>query len=87
VEGAYNIRYHIVKKRIDKIHIKASSERLTQPDKIAIVYFTKQEADEYRGYINYLQEQGLLKNDLEDLELEEMQGVNGLRALRVGVVI
>ncbi|MCP9749792.1 GAF domain-containing protein [Ferruginibacter sp. HRS2-29] len=87
VEGAYNIRYHIVKKRIDKIHIKSSAERLTQPDKIAIVYFTRQEADEYRGYINYLQEQGLLKNDLEDLELEEMQGVNGLRALRVGVVI
>ncbi len=87
VEGAYNIRYHIVKKRIDKIHINGSLERLTQPNKIAIVYFTKQEADEYRGYIDYLQGQGVLKDDIEDLELEEMQGVSGLKALRVGIVI
>src|SRR5687768_13123805 len=37
VDGAYNIRYEIVKKRIDKVHIKDSNERLTQPGKIAIV--------------------------------------------------
>ena len=87
VEGAYNIRYHIVKKRIDKAFVKGTTERLTQPNKIAIVYFTQQEANEYRGYINYLQQQDFLNNDIEDLELEEMQGVNGLRALRIGVNI
>ena len=38
VDGAYNIRYEIVKKRIDKAHIKGTNERLTQPGKIAIVY-------------------------------------------------
>ena len=38
VDGAYNIRYEIVKKRIDKAHIKNTNERLTQPGKIAIVY-------------------------------------------------
>ena len=85
VEGAYNIRYHIVKKRIDKVCIKSTNERLTQPGKIALVYFSQKEADEYINYIQYLQEQGILMNDLEELEIEELQGVSGLKAMRVGV--
>lgn len=85
VEGAYNIRYHIIKKRIDKVRIRDSRERLTQPNKIALVYFNQKEADEYIGYIRYLQGEGMLLNDLEYLELEELQGVSGLKALRVGV--
>ncbi|MES2775703.1 MAG: GAF domain-containing protein [Bacteroidota bacterium] len=85
VEGAYNIRYHIIKKRIDKVHLKDSSERLTQPQKIALVYFNQKEADEYISYIRYLQGEGVLHNDLEFLELEEVQGVSELKALRVGV--
>jgi len=85
VEGGYNIRYQVVKKRIDKVHIKGSSERLTQPGKIAVVYFNEKEAEEYIGYIHYLQEKGILREDMEHLELEELQGVNGLKAIRVGV--
>jgi hypothetical protein len=85
VEGAYNIRYHIIKKRIDKVRLKDSEERLTQPNKIALVYFTQKEADEYAEYISYLQNENILNNDLEQLELEELQGVAGLKALRVGV--
>lgn len=85
MEGAYNIRYHIIKKRIDKVNIKDSRERLTQPNKIALVYFNQKEADEYVSYIRYLQGEKLLNNDLEYLELEELQGVSGLKALRVGV--
>lgn len=46
-EGSYNIRYHIVKKRIDKILVKGTSERLTQPRKIAMVYSDKNVADQY----------------------------------------
>ena len=87
VEGAYNIRYHIVKKRIDKVCIKNTNERLTQPGKIALVYFSQKEADEYINYIQYLQEQGVLMNDLEKLEIEELQGVSGLKAMRVGVYV
>jgi len=87
VEGAYNIRYHIVKKRIDKVMIKGTSERLTQPGKIALAYFSQKEADEYIGYIQFLQEQNILANDLEELELEELQGVSGLKALRVSVCL
>jgi hypothetical protein len=85
VEGAYNIRYEVVKKRIDKVLVRDTEERLTQPGKIALVYFNAYEAAEYLEYIKYLQEQGFLLDDLEMLELEELQGVSGLKALRVGV--
>lgn len=84
-EGSFNVRYHIVKKRIDKINIKGTKQRLTQPRRIAIVYFYKSEEEEYREYIGYLQQQGELESDLELFELEDQQGVSGLRALRVGV--
>ena len=85
VEGAYNIRYHIIKKRIDKVLLLDSSERLTQPGKIALVYFDDRDADEYKIHIRELQDQDQLLSDLEELELESLQGVNGLKALRVGV--
>ncbi len=85
VDGAYNIRYEIMKKRIDKAVIKGTSERLTQPGKIAIVYSQPREVSEYRQYIDYLQAVGYLTNKLEEVELEDLQGVQGLKALRVTV--
>jgi hypothetical protein len=85
VDGAYNIRYEIVKKRIDKAHLKDSTERLTQPGKIAIVYSQPKDAAEYREYIEFLQNKKLLKSGIEDHELEELQGVVGLKALRVDI--
>jgi len=75
----------VIKKRIDKVHIANSDERLTQPGKIALVYFNRRDADEYITHIQYLQEQKILNDDLEFLDLEELQGVSGLKALRVGV--
>lgn len=87
VEGSYNIRYQMVKKRIDKAHVKDTTERITQPGKIAIVYFNSWEAREYLGYIQTLQEMGLLNDDLEYLDIEELQGVEGLKALRIGVTL
>jgi hypothetical protein len=85
VDGAYNVRYEIIKKRIDKAVINGTSERLTQPGKIAIVYSQTGEAAEYRGYLDYLRRLGYLTPEVEELELEELQGVPGLRALRVTV--
>jgi hypothetical protein len=85
VDGAYDIRYEIVKKRIDKALIRGTSERVTQPRRIAIIYSHASEAIEYRGYIEYLQSLGYLTRGVEELELEELQGVHGLRALRVTV--
>lgn len=85
VDGAYNIRYEIVKKRIDKAHIKGTDERLTQPGKIAIVYSKSRDATEYAEYIEFLQNKKLLKPGIEYHDLEELQGVVGLKALRVEV--
>lgn len=85
VDGAYNIRYEIIKKRIDKVRIKETNERLTQPGKIAIVYTQMKEAAEYMEYIEFLQGHKLIKPGVENLELEELQGVIGLKALRVEV--
>ncbi len=87
VEGGYNIRYQVIKKRIDKVHLKDSNERLTQPGKIAMVYYNQAEAEEYESYIQYLQEENILLNDLEYLELEQLQGIAGLKALRVSLNI
>ncbi len=85
VDGAYNVRYEIIKKRIDKAVIRGTTERLTQPAQIALVYSHASEAGEWRDYIEYLQKLGHLTRDVEDLELEELQGTQGLRALRVTV--
>jgi len=85
VDGAYNIRYEIVKKRIDKATVAGTQERLTQPGSVALVYAQGREANEYKEYIDYLQNIGLLRKELEDLDLEELQGVSGLKALRVWV--
>lgn len=85
VDGAYNIRYEIIKKRIDKAFIKDTNERLTQPNKIAIVYSQDKDADEYKRYLTYMISEGLLEEGIEEVELEELQGVVGLKALRVKV--
>jgi hypothetical protein len=85
VDGAYNARYAIIKSRVDKAVVRGTTERLTQPGKIAIVYSQSSEALEYRDYIEYLQSLSYLTREVEDLELDELQGAQGLRALRVTV--
>lgn len=85
VDGAYNIRYEIIKKRIDKAHIKDSKKRLTIPGKIAIVYSQDSDAVEYLKYIKFLQSKNQL-GKVEKLEIEDLQGVSGLKALRVEVI-
>ncbi|TRX70208.1 GAF domain-containing protein [Carboxylicivirga sp. M1479] len=85
VAGAYNIRYEITKKRIDKALIKGSNERLTQVGKIAIIYSHSNEITEYSRYIDYLISKNYLHETVEDLELEDLKGASGLRALRVEI--
>ncbi len=85
VQGAYDIRHEIIKKRIDKAQIKNTTERLTHPGKIAIVYSQRQEGAEYLEYIDYLQTAGYLLPEIEDVDLEDLQGAQGLKALRVTV--
>ncbi|MPS72793.1 MAG: GAF domain-containing protein [Chryseobacterium sp.] len=84
VDGSYNARYEMIKKRIDKSLIKNSDERITQPGKISIIYSQDREREEYLKLIKILQDQNLLSL-IEELEVEDLQGINGLRALRVAV--
>ncbi|MFW6365066.1 MAG: GAF domain-containing protein, partial [Spirochaetota bacterium] len=87
VEGAYNIRYEIIKKRIDKAVISGTGERLTQPRKLAMVYSQQKERNEYIRYIDYLISRGYLEDGIEELDLDDLQGVRGLKALRTGITV
>jgi hypothetical protein len=87
VDGAYDIRYEIIKKRIDKAFIKNTNERLTQPGKIAIVYNQTRVEDEFKRYFQYLKARDLVTGSIEEIELEELPGATGLRALRFQLTI
>lgn len=86
VDGTYNARYEVIKKRIDKAFIKNTEERITQKGKISIIYTNKENEREYLRYINYLQYKKYLGDEVEHLELEDVQGVVGLQAIRVNVL-
>lgn len=86
VDGSYNARYEVVKKRIDKALIKDSEERIVQKEKITIVYSHKAEKTEYLKYIKYLQFKEVLEDEVEEFEIEELQGVSGLKGIRVKVL-
>lgn len=85
VDGTYNARYEIVKKRIDKAFVKDTDERITQPGKITIVYSHSNEETEYLKYIKFLQHKGILDAETEFLQVENLQGITGLKALRVKI--
>jgi hypothetical protein len=85
VDGAYNIRYEIVKKRIDKAYIKDTNDRLTVPGKIAIVYSQEQDREEYMVFLEYLNSINMITDEIETLELEDLKGASGLKALRVTI--
>ena len=86
VDGTYNARYEIIKKRIDKSYIKGTNERLTQKGKLAIVYSQRKDEKEYLRYITFLKAKGYFTNNIEIVELEGLQGVTGLKAIRVEIL-
>ena len=86
VDGTYNARYEIIKKRIDKACVKGTGERITQKGKIVIIYSQRSDEREYLRYVKYLQSKNYLGEKVELLELEDVQGVVGLKAIRVEVL-
>ncbi|NRB51309.1 MAG: GAF domain-containing protein [Saprospiraceae bacterium] len=86
IDGAYNVRYEILKKRIDKAYIKGTDERLTQKGKIAIVWLQDKDRQEYQQYLDHLVRNHYIDAEIEDLELDKMQGVEGLKAMRITVL-
>lgn len=86
VDGTYNARYEVIKKRIDKSYIKGTNERLTQTGKLSIVYSQKKDELEYLRYIRFLKSKGYFTNNIEIVELEGLQGVTGLKAIRAEIL-
>jgi hypothetical protein len=86
VDGSYNARFEIVKKRIDKAHIKGTIERITLPGKLTIVYSNDVEMQEYVRYIKVLQGERLLDIVVEQFEVEDLEGVSGLKILRAKIL-
>lgn len=86
VDGTYNARYEVVKKRVDKAYIKGTQQRITQAGKIAIVYSQKGDEQEYMGYVRFLQAKKYLGESVEIVELEDLQAVTGLKAILVEVL-
>jgi hypothetical protein len=85
VRGTRDTRYEIVKKRIDKALDADQHTRITQPGMLTVVYSTEQEEDEYREYLRYLTREGWIAPDIQTGTVEPLQGVSGLKFLRVAV--
>ena len=86
VDGTYNARYEIIKKRIDKSFVKGTNERLTQTGKMVIVYSQKSDELEYLRYIKFLKSKEYFTGKVEIVELEGLQGVAGLKAIRADIL-
>lgn len=86
VDGTYNARYEVIKKRIDKSYIKGTNERLTQTGKMSIVYSQKKDELEYLRYIKFLKSKGYFTDNIDIVELEGLQGVSGLKAIRAEIL-
>lgn len=85
VEGAESIRFEILKKRIDKVKIKNTGERLVKPGTIAIVYSHPGEIADYDDYFHFLQKNKIITGEVEMLDLEDVQSISGLKAIRIHV--
>ena len=86
VDGTYNARYEVIKKRIDKSYIKGTDQRLTEKGVLSIVYSQKKDELEYLRYIKFLKSKGCFTNKIEIVELEGLQGVSGLKAIRAEIL-
>lgn len=86
VDGTYNARFEMVKKRIDKATIKDSGQRITQPGKIAIVFTGENERERYLQYVRILQKEKMLSAKIELYDIEELQGLIGLKGMSVKIL-
>ena len=59
---------------------------MTQPGKISIIYSHVEDEIEYMRYISFLQSKKQLDTDVEIVEVEDLQGVTGLKAIRVSLL-
>ncbi|MGI4020283.1 MAG: GAF domain-containing protein [Janthinobacterium lividum] len=86
VDGTYNARFEIVKKRIDKAFIKNTQERITKAGYLTIVYSNKVEQKEYIKYLKVLQAKNYLSGEPKLLEVQDLQSITGLKVLRIKIL-
>jgi plasmid maintenance system killer protein len=86
VRGTRDIRYEIVKKRIDKAVDRTTQRRITQPGMLTVVYSTDEEWLEYQQYLRYLAREGWVDLRIESGTVEPLQGVTGLKFARVPIL-
>ncbi len=86
VRGTRDIRYEIVKKRIDKAVDEESRTRITQPGMLTVVYSTEEEWAEYHQYFRYLAREGWVDSEIQSGIVEPLQGITGLRFSRARVL-
>src|SRR5690606_38416737 len=86
VYGTYNASYEVVKKRVDKAFVRGTNERVTVNGKLTIIYSQKEDEQSYLQYIKFLQFKKVFGSPIELLELEDLQGIAGLKAIRVPVL-
>jgi putative methionine-R-sulfoxide reductase with GAF domain len=86
VYGTYNASYEVIKKRVDKAFVRGTNERVTVNGKLTIIYSQKEDEQSYLQYIKFLQFKKVFGSPIELLELEDLQGIAGLKAIRVPVL-
>ncbi|MEZ2278320.1 MAG: GAF domain-containing protein [Microcoleus sp.] len=86
VKGTRDIRYELVKKRIEKAVDKDAQERITQSGMLTIVYSTEDEWEEYQQYLRYLSREGWVEAKIQTGMVESLQGVSGLKFARVRIL-
>ncbi|MCC9137557.1 GAF domain-containing protein [Pontibacter silvestris] len=85
VDGSYSAQFEIVKKRVDKAHVKGKTKRITEVGKLTVVYSSEAEGEEYLGLINQLQKKGTLGKEIKQFEVEELPGAIGLKAFQIDI--
>lgn len=86
VKGTRDIRYELVKKRIEKAVDKDAQERITQSGMLTVVYSTEDEWEEYEQYLHYLSREGWVESKIQTGMVESLQGVSGLKFARVRIL-
>ncbi|NJM63712.1 MAG: GAF domain-containing protein [Oscillatoriales cyanobacterium RU_3_3] len=86
VKGTRDIRYELVKKRIEKAVDKDAQERITQSGMLTVVYSTEDEWEEYQQYLRYLAREGWVDSKIQTGMVESLQGVSGLKFARVCIL-
>lgn len=83
VASSSDVRFQMIKKRIDKAHVKNTRNRIVQPKYLTIVYLNESDKLEYLKYLDFLISKNYFMSEIEDIEIEDLQDISGLRALRI----